>query len=178
MTNPTPEVQSKANPASPTPAVAAERRRRIPMSVPTRKLEVPEIPGYYLYWFREQNIPRALEAGYEYVTRKEVALNPTDVGSSRRMDGNTDLGDNVTLVSGVNEQGAAQQAVLMKLKQEFRDEDQKMIDARNEAILAAIFRGESVAKPGEALPTGGDNRYLKTALMNRPARKVKLVGPR
>jgi len=179
MSTTTPEVQTKPSPAAaPTAAKAAVQatRQRIPMSVPMQKMQVPELPGYYLHWFREENVPRAAQAGYEMVKRDEVSLNPLDVGSSRSVDGNTDLGSNVTFVSGTNEHGQPQRAVLMKLKQEFRDEDQKLADERNARILRAIFAGEAVGKPGDPVPGSEEGTtYIKQALFNRPTRKVKKI---
>ena len=178
MSTTTPEIQAKPNPAAAKPETK-QARRRIPMSTPVRKLEVPEIPGYYLYWFREERVPRAMEAGYEMVKRGETALTSLDIAGTKQVDGNTDLGDNVSFVSGTNDNGVPQRAYLMKLKQEFRDEDQAELDRRNAAILQAIFRGEQVGKVGEgASAAEPGSTYVKQALFNRPARKAKLVGPR
>jgi hypothetical protein len=182
MADKTPDVQTQPNPAS---AKVPVPRKRIPMSVPLRKLEVPEIPGYYLYWFRDENVPRAMQAGYEFVEPSEVNLNPMsgNPGASTEMNGNTDLGNRVSLINGTTEGGRPVQAVLMKLKQEWRDEDQEQIDQRNFAIIRTIFKGEPVARPGQMPAANGNMTYLKQADMNtpvmqRPIRKAKHVGPR
>jgi len=54
--------------------ILSGRRKRIPMSTATRKMEVAAIDGFYLYWFAETNIPAALQAGYEFVDRSETNL--------------------------------------------------------------------------------------------------------
>ena len=68
-------------------------RTRIPMDLPQLKLEVPEIPGYRLYWFRSEpgRIARAERAGYEYVQREEIELNSVGLADDRLADGNTDM---------------------------------------------------------------------------------------
>lgn len=166
----TPEI----NPAN-VPAAQQTRRRRIPMSVPTRKLEVPALPGFYLYWFRESNVPRAQDAGYEFVTRDEISLNQHGVGSDRGLSGNTDMGSNVSIVAGVAEGGGVERAVLMKLKQEWHKEDQDAIDDMNAKIMQAMFGDEKIIGPGGKINELGEMEYVKTALLNRPVRKVKKV---
>ena len=68
------ELTAAANP-SVAPATASSRR--IPMALPTLKLEIPAIPGYVCHWFRgtQQRIQQALNAGYEWVGRGEVEVN-------------------------------------------------------------------------------------------------------
>lgn len=148
-------------------------RRRIPMSIPTRKLEVAEIPGFHLYWFLESNVPRAIEAGYDYVDSNEVTLSQQNVATGKDISGNADLGSRVKVVGGTGEHGGAEHLVLMKIRNEWYDEDRKAIEAKNASVLSAIFRDEPI--PGAEGPAGSDmsNRYVKTPLLNRPVRKGK-----
>jgi hypothetical protein len=48
------------------PSEPAARRvteaTRVPMSLPTTKLSVPQLPGYYLYWHLGKNVPAATAA--------------------------------------------------------------------------------------------------------------------
>lgn len=161
----------KPNPANvPGPA---EPRRRIPMSVPQRKLEVPEIPGQHLYWFLDRNVARAIQAGYEFVDTKDVAATQFGVATHHSIQGSADLGSHVTVIGGTAESGEAEHLNLMKIKLEWWEEDQKVLEARNASIMAAIFRGEQI--PGAAQPSPADQglTYVKTALFNRPTRKSK-----
>ena len=67
--------------------ILAGRRKRIPMSTATRKMEVPAMDGYYLYWFAETNIPAAMEAGYEFVDRSEANMVNTGLAGDRSISG-------------------------------------------------------------------------------------------
>ncbi len=154
-------------------ADAKSTRKRIPMSVPQRKLEVSEIPGFHTHWFRDDNIARALQAGYEFVDEKEVTLNQMGVGSSRDVSGNADMGSRVRVVSGTAADGGVEHLTLMKIRQEFWDEDRKEIEARNASVMSAIFRDEQILGSEKVSPEDQGSRYVKTALFNRPTRKGK-----
>ena len=123
----------------------AETRKRIPMSVPSRKLEVPEIPGYHLYWFRDANVPRAQQAGYVFVEDREVPLNQFGVGTDKSVSGNADLGSHIRVVGGTAEGGGVEHLTLMKIKEEWWREDQKEIENRNATVIQSIFREERIA---------------------------------
>jgi len=149
-------------------------RKRIPMSVPIRKLEVPEMPGWHLHWFLEKNVPRALQAGYEFVDFNEVPTNQTGLGNDVRSSGSADLGDRVRVLSGVTENSHPEYLVLMKLPEEFWLEDRRKIDEINAARMGVIFRGEKILDSEDLKVSSDDQalRYVKTALFNRPTRKV------
>jgi hypothetical protein len=149
------------------------KRKRIPMSVPVRKLEVPEMEGWHLHWFLEKNIPRALQAAYEFVDFQELPINSTGLGQDVS-EGSADLGDRVRVLSGTNEHSHPEYLVLMKLPEEFWLEDRKKIDELNAARMGSIFRGEKILDSEEHQVSRDDQelRYVKTALFNRPTRKV------
>lgn len=157
----------------------AKRRARLPMSVPMRKLEVPEIPGWHPHWFLESNIPRAIQAGYEFVQRGEVPIHTHSLGSSPATDGNQDLGSRISLADGPNAQGMPQCLVLMKIEEELWREDLAKIGERNAAIMGSIFKGEKILEgPGD--PQTADDRALRyvdkertKAIFNRPPRKAQ-----
>lgn len=181
MTQENPKVLSTgptvANPANEPPAELAKApRRRVPMSAPTQKLQTPEVPGYHLHWFREENVMRALQAGYEFVNDGEVQINQLGVATSKDITGNSDMGTRIRVVSGKTEQGQAEYGVLMKLRSEFWEEDQSHITKRNASVMQAIFTKEFV--PGSEDQTADDKalRYVKTALFNRPPRKATTSG--
>lgn len=82
----------KSEPANPANAPRVTAENRVPMNLPQSRLAVPEIPGYYLYWFLGQNVPRAMKAGYEFVTEEEASPASLGLADSASQTGNTDLG--------------------------------------------------------------------------------------
>jgi hypothetical protein len=171
------DLNEVSNPANDTLS-RVNRVPRIPMSAVRRRLEVKPIPGYYLYFFKEENVPAAMEAYYEFVKRGEVSLNPTGIGSDSSLDGSTDLGTNVSIIAGQNAAGAPVRLVLMKLREEWHREDMMEIEKRNSLIMQAIY-GTEAATVGE----GGEIKQLdsltyidkkRTALFNKPVRKATI----
>lgn len=173
------DVQKSAafNPAN-LGGVTAEppARRRIPLSVPRRRLEADPIPGYVLYWFKESNIQTALAAGYEFVDNCEVKLNQTNEGGSSDASGNTDLGSRVSVIGDrIGERGVPERAVLMKLREDWWREDRKLLDDENATVISGIFGGSIVgAERGDH-----SQSYVKTVigqgsgkLLNRGLKKV------
>ena len=155
--------------------ILAGRRKRIPMSTATRKMEVAAIDGWYLYWFAETNIPAAMQAGYEFVDRSEANLVQTGLSNDKSISGNTDLGTRVSIIGSLDgPQNGPERAYLMKLRQEWRDEDRKIIDDRNAAIVGSIFKDEKIYGPEGSTKEKGTLEYVRTALFNRPTRKAKI----
>jgi len=183
-------VTAENNPANAPTAVEAPRRRRIPFSSHRRTLEVRPIPGYYCYWFREKNVPQAIDAGYEPVDAKEVYLNaPHSYGTLLAKGGNTDMGSNVSVVA---DKMSGERLVLMKIPLQYHLEDQAEDDAFDARILSGIFTGELIASPHASMgATSGEGAdpnasagfgpsdgttYVGRALFQRPARKIRLMG--
>jgi hypothetical protein len=180
----------QTNPSKPTTVagqIEAGQRKRSPMSRPRRRLETTPIPGFYLYWAREEDVEQFFQAGYELVKSHEVTVNHRDsLGTSSEASGNIDLGTNVRMWAGRAENGQAEYHILMKIKEEWHQEDQQMLADRNAAILKSIFRGDQLPSVGP----GQDNsqRYVdpertsfesdkivhraKPALFNRRPKKV------
>jgi len=103
------------------------------------KLQVGNsIPGYHLYIFNDTpgRITAAQDNGYEFVTPDEVGGTTANVVSR-----NTDLGDKVRFLVGSND-GEPTYAYLMKIKQEWWEEDQKDLQKKNEQTDAAIRAGK------------------------------------
>lgn len=144
-------------------------RRRIPMSIPVRRLECPDLPGFHLHWFLEPNVNRALQAGYEFVEDTEIPLNQKSVGTSSSISGNQALGSHVEIIHGVGQDGKPSKLILMKIKEEWYREDQKVLADRNLQTVQAIFKQEALPQT----PSGTDpsNRYVKTAILNRGLKK-------
>ena len=146
-------------PINPATATKAAERKRIPMSVPVQKLEAPDIPGYHLHWFNgtPERLQRAIEGGYEYVYDRDMRINSVGLGSDSTISGNTDMGSQVSIVAGseIGRDGQPIRLILMKIKQEWYDEDQKHQENRNEQVAAAL-RGGMVGAEKDA---SGDSRF-------------------
>jgi hypothetical protein len=172
---------TKPNPANAAATPAAERRR-IPMSIPQRKLQVDPIAGYHTHWFRDDNIERAIQAGYEFVDCNEVTVNQQNTATSRGISGNADLGTRVRVVSGMGQNGP-EYLTLMKIKEEWHREDMAVLEKRNASVMEAIFQEGKVMGDDQQNP--GDKRlnYVKTAdagnmpLFNRLNKKGRLSSP-
>lgn len=168
MAEPTPGAApaNEANPANPQPR-RVTAASRVPMSLPNLKLQVPEIPGWFLYWHLAGNVPKALKAGYEFVMEDEVSLNNFDLAGNAATSGNSDMGTRVSVLAGGLEEGSNQAArlYLMKLPQEWRDADMASLENRNEQIAKALRGGTTPegqqSPPGET-PDDRSRRYLKT----------------
>jgi len=154
------DILEPNNPANATVEPKRNRKNRIPMSVPMRKLEVPEISGYHLHWIKESNIPRALQACYEFVDYDEVPVNQRGVGTDTEMSGNTDLGSRVSIAAGIGADGRPERLILMKLAEDLWLEDRAAIDTRNAGIMGSIFRGEKILDKGEVSDDIRETRYV------------------
>lgn len=148
-----------------------KRPPRRPMSTARQRFQTPEIPGYHSHWFKEDNVPLALEAYYEFVDRNEVNMNQLNVALGGISSG-TDLGSRVSLIADKTESGSPVRAYLMKIPLEYWNEDQKEIERRNSGIMQAIFGDEAAVDTGDGLKPIGRESYRDTALFNRPARKA------
>lgn len=104
-----------------------------------------QIEGYHTHIFNDTpgRIEQALRVGYEFVTPDEVGGTATNVVSR-----NTDIGDKVRFLVGTDGD-APQYAYLMKIKQEFYEEDQDKLQAKNDLTDEAI-RGGTMNKPGNS----------------------------
>lgn len=151
MTGNASEILDQKSPANTTAEPAGNRRERVPMSVPMRKLEVPDLDGYHLHWIRGSDIPRALAAWYEFVDYDEVPVNQRNPGIDTEVSGNTDLGSRVSIAAGTGADSRPERLYLMKLKEEFWLKDREKIDSRNAGIMGSIFRGEKIISDS---PTG------------------------
>jgi hypothetical protein len=150
-----------ANPANKT-TEAEGARRRIPMSVPMRRLQVPAIPGFHSHWFNEDQIPRAIQGGYEFVEYNEVPVNQRTIGSSSDISGNQDLGSRVRIVSGLGSDNKPMPLILMKIKMEWYLEDRALIARRNAKQIQGIFRGEVIPGAEQASAEDQDLMYVQT----------------
>lgn len=135
-----------------TPEVKPERpnRNRSAFNGTDGKLKVnkPNLPGYHLHILNDYpgRIDEAVSKGYEFVSPGEVGGTSVNV-----VDHNTDIGDKVRFLVGRNEQGGPLYAYLMKIRQEWYDEDQAELQKRNDLIDTSIRKGQ--------LSTGGTDGF-------------------
>lgn len=138
------EMLVKSQEQNPTvaPGKAKAEMSRIPLSVPQRKLEVPDIPGYYMRWFRgtPARLAQAQRAGFVFVKPQEVMLNMVSLGGDATKSGNSDMGDMVSVIEGseVDGGGQAVRLYLMKQLMEHRLEDDKITQTRNDQVVDSI----------------------------------------
>lgn len=94
--------------------------------------------GWKLHIMNDQDgrIEQALSAGYEFVTRDEIGGVVANV-----VDGNVDLGDRVKFRVGKTESGDGLFAYLMKVPLYIYEEEQLLLQSRNDRTDAAIRAG-------------------------------------
>jgi hypothetical protein len=116
------------------------RRKRSVFNGTTGKLKVDgQIPGFHLHILNDHRtrIKDALDNGYEFVTPEEIEGVTENVVSR-----NGDLGDSrIRFLVGTDERGQPMYAYLMKLRQEWYEEDQAVLQERNDKIDSAIRGG-------------------------------------
>jgi len=113
--------------------LARTPRKRIPFGAPRLKLVVPVKPeGYHLHWVNDDagRIFRAQQGFYEFATPEECGMDSTEDGK-------------VKVLVGKNAQNGPLFAYLMKIKQEYYDEDRELIDAQQDSFEEATKRGQN-----------------------------------
>lgn len=118
------------------------RARRGVFNGTSQKLTVHgDIPGYHLHIFNDVpgRIDEALTAGYEFVSPDEIGGVASGVVSR-----NTALDDKVRFLVGNDGNGNGLYGYLMKIKQEWFEEDQQMAQSRNDVVDNAIRAGQNV----------------------------------
>ena len=121
-----------------------QRAQRTPFGVPTTKLGVTlEVPGHHLYWCNDAGgkIEQAQAGGYEFVTPKEI--------------GETRDGSQVKRLVGTNKDGSPLYAYLLKIKQEWHEEDKSKLAEVDDQFEKAIKQGKLLEQPGENRYNGG-----------------------
>jgi len=155
-------MKPQVNPSTTPREEKKEERTRIPMSVPQQKLSVPDIPGYHLHWMNgnPSRISQALKAGYEFVDPEEVDVVNSGLADSASAHGSTDLGSRVSLSAGssLDDNGGEQRLYLMKIRQEWWNDDQRKLEDRNEEIAASL-RGGAINNSAD----GAEQRYIPDA---------------
>jgi hypothetical protein len=134
-------AERNAAATAPTPAIdGTTRKRRNSFNGTEAKLSVrTQIEGYHLHVFTDAGarIQEALDSGYEFVSPNEVGGVSENVVSR-----NGDLGDRIRFLVNPRAEGSEQYGYLMKIKQEWFEEDQAELQAKNNLIDAAIRKGK------------------------------------
>ena len=130
----------------------------IPMSAPVQRLQVPEMPGWKLHWFRGEpgRIARAQRAGYTFVDETEVRVNNFDLGGSKDNSGNTDLGTRVSIEAGEDDG----RLYLMKVPQELYDYAQKLLGREVDSVVETLTSGK-VGSENDEEASDTANRYVQ-----------------
>lgn len=133
------------------------RARRGVFNGTSQKLSVyGDIPGYHMHIFNDipGRIDEALSAGYEFVSPDEIGGLVNGVVSR-----NTALDDKVRFLVGNDGNGNGLYGFLMKIKQEWFDEDSAALQSRNDVVDQAIRSGQNVKQGGSSegfyAPQGG-----------------------
>ena len=149
QSNPETLVRSTSDRETETVRSQAQRPRRNSIGVPRLTLAVlNEIPGYHLCWMNDDgNVQNALDSGYEFVTKGETEL------ANGVTPLNTDVSDKVKQKVGTTQQGDILYAYLMKIKNEWHEEDMFEIEKQNKQIEDSIASGNINGAAGQ------DGRY-------------------
>jgi len=147
--------ERKATSDATTPAAdGATRKRRNVFNGTEAKLGVrSQIPGYHLHIFTDvgSRIQEALDSGYEFVTPIEIGGVSENVVSR-----NGDLGERIRYLVNPRAEGTEQFGYLMKVRQEWFEEDQAELQAKNNRIDSAIRKGKMGGdNPQFYVPNGG-----------------------
>jgi len=146
-----------------TPAVApvtpaadgATRRKKGTFNGTQGKLKVEgTIPGYHLHILNDDRnrLQEAQDNGYEFVTPSEIKGVSENVTSR-----NGDIGDSrVRFLVGTQENGQPLHGYLMKIRQEWYDEDQADLQRKNDQIDESVRKGAvNGNNPHFYVPQGG-----------------------
>lgn len=131
-----------------------DRKKRIPLGSPLKKLTASNIPaGKVARWFNDKpgRLDAALDGGYEFVRDPKVK---TGEGAA---DGNEDLGSMVSKVVGSEDSGTPIRAYLMIIDKELYEEDQSLKSEHLDKIDASIRGGKVQNTLGSKgyIPDGG-----------------------
>jgi hypothetical protein len=132
------------------------RRRRLEsIGKSASKLAVPDIEGYTLRWVNDKDnrLTELYQQDWNYVEKDEIQK----VGESSE-DRNSDLGNRVTQVVGVKEDGSPLRAFLMKKRVDWHEQDraikQKQVDEIDQTIKNGGIGREQEGSDHQYMPNG------------------------
>uniref|UniRef100_A0A6M3JIT5 C2H2-type domain-containing protein n=1 Tax=viral metagenome TaxID=1070528 RepID=A0A6M3JIT5_9ZZZZ len=126
-----------------------DRKKRVGLGAPHKRLSLPEIPGKHTHWINDKwgrdptRIQRALAAGYEFIDSEGMVVGEGAV------DGNQDPGNRMSRTVGTNKDGSQIVAYAMAIDQELYDEYQAEKQVPVDRVEASIKRGQFENKIGE-----------------------------
>ena len=115
-------------------------RDRVPFSANRKRLQIDEkFEGFVTRWFNDQDgrLERAQEAGYVFVERKEVPR----LGQGALHQDNSDINSKVSKIVSKGDKKPLR-AYLMKIKEEWYNEDQETKEGGNRKIDEALRQGQ------------------------------------
>ena len=134
-------AEREAAMTAPVPAVdGTTRKKRNVFNGTEAKISVQsQIPGYHLHVLTDVGgrIQAAMDSGYEFVRPDEVGGVSENVVSR-----NGDLGERIRFLVNPRAEGTEQYGYLMKIRQEWYEEDQAELQAKNNRIDASIRKGK------------------------------------
>jgi len=122
------------------------RKRRGVFNGMRQKLQVlGDLPGFHLCWINDipGMIAQARDGGYEFVADNEIEMANNNV-----VDRNTSEGTQVKVLVGTNEDNSPMFAYLMKIRNDYYEEDQKDQQEYNDKIDTQIRGGNIDGKVG------------------------------
>jgi len=132
-------------------ASPVRRKERISLSGQRPNFEVfGEIPGYRLYGFVDLDgrLELAQQAGYEFVKPGEVKV-------GARVVADKDADGRISWHSGTREDGSSYRTYLMKIEQEYWEENQQEIQDQVDSMESQIKAGTINNVESRYIPTGG-----------------------
>lgn len=114
-----------------------KKSSRIPFGSPQQGLSVNPVPGYFLRWVNDEDngIQAAQQSGYEFHEDPAILIGDAQKPS-------TDLGTRISRVVGKDDSGHPMRAYLMKIRNEFREEDIRLADIPLQKTDYAIKHGK------------------------------------
>ena len=151
------QVRSTDDRATEQVRTQTQRPRRNSIGTPKLTLAVQnEVPGYHLCWMNDDgNVENAIDSGYEFVTKGETGLANGVVPS------NVDQTDKIKQKVGTTASGEPLYAYLMKIKQEWYEEDMAEVESQNKLVEEAIAGGNINGNAGQ------DGKYVSRISIKR-----------
>ena len=136
---------------SPFESRRVDRKARVPLGVPRRKLSSDLRPGYVRRWINDAvgRLEEAQAGGYQFVQSAIVGDVPGDVTEQ------AGIGLQVSRIVGKDETGGPITAFLMEIPQEFYDEDQ----AEKNDVICKMENSLRRGADNHGAP-GKDGRYV------------------
>lgn len=139
-----------------------------PMSMATKRLEVPQREGFHRRWFRgdPSRIARAQQAGYRFVNPEDVDVNNFDLGGDAKDSGNTDLGSRVSVIAGddIDPTGQPGRLYLMECPEELYQHSRSIIEDLNDGVAEALRGGKIGSDVSGESSQDAQTRYRKGSM--------------